>query len=333
MPLRLNSKKRPNYFTGQLLGQEDFQSEQNYHLELHRGHTRSLHTWGVVSGLGVTRADDATILVSPGSALDAKGRLIILDAAQSLVLQPVHPDGAVRVTVSYEEEFQDPDRSTDDTQGFTRVTEVCVLQQGVGGPDDEGTVVELAKVQFAGGKIASIDTSSRRQAGVTLAPGSVGTLALSPAAVTLDKLGAELRSGWVRLPFKPSSFVEPQKAALDFFIGVTKTYCDQHGAKGTMAIPIPMLADRLKTFVIAGERNETQISLELDRCGWDNTQNIHEKTTLLKTQIGKKSPFYESFAINKSIDRANHALALYVEAAGDASISLIAAEFEYATTK
>jgi hypothetical protein len=194
-------------------------------------------------------------------------------------------------------------------------------------------VIVLAKVQFSGEKIASIDTSMRHFASARIAPGSIGPTELAPGGVTLGKLAPELRSGWMRLPFKPSSFVEPQKAALDFFIGVTKTYCDHRGAKGTMAIPIPMLADRLKTFVIAGERNEAQINFELDRCGWDIAQNIHEKTALLQKQIPKKTPFYETYAINKTLDRANHSLALYLEATGDASISLIAAEFEYALSK
>jgi hypothetical protein len=333
MPTRLNSNKRPNYFTGQLLGEEDFQAEQTYHLAHHRGHNKSLHTPGVIRGLDIDRVDDATVLVRPGVALDSQGCLIFLDTAQHLPLHPGADGSSVFITLSYAEDFQDADRSTDNTQNFTRYTEWCVLQDVPDTVSDSQSGILLGKIQFAGGKITAIDSSVRTFAGARIAPGSIGHTELASGSVTLNKLSADLRSGWVRMAFKPSSFVEPQKEALDFFIGVTKTYCDHRGAKGTMGIPIPMLADRLKTFVIAGERNEADLTIELDRCGWDVASGLHEKTALLQQKIPKQTPFYQSFAINKTLDSASHSLAIYLEASGDASISLIAAEFEYALSK
>ncbi len=334
MPLRLRSNKRPNYFTGQLLGEEDFLAEQKYQLGLQRGHTQWLHTWGTVMGLEVAHADDSTIVVRPGAALDAKGRIVALETAQNLNLTPVSPDVALFITIGYDEDFDDSDRSTDNTENFTRFSELCILNETGEAPPDDGSVLVLAKVQFSAGKIKDIDTSLRRQAGARLAPDSVGTPQLASGAVTLAKLSAELRGGWVRLPFKPSTFVDPkqpnqpEEAARDFIIGVTKTYCGDRGAKGTMAIPIPVLADRVLNFVIAGDSNEAQLNIELDLCGWNPQQNTHEKITLLETQIGPKSPFNQPFAINKAFDRTRHALALYVAATGAASISLIAVQFD-----
>ena len=333
MPLRLRSNKRPNYFTGQLLGQEDFLAEQKYQLDLQRGHVRALHTWGVVMGLSIERVDDGTVLVRPGTAIDAQGRLIVLDTAQNLTLTPATPDAAQIITVRYDENFDDADRSTDNTENFTRFSELCILDQTAEEPPDDGAVLILAKVQFSGGKITKdgADNSVRHQASAMLAPGSVSTTHLGPGAVTLAKLSAELRGGWVRLPFKPSTFVDPQQsgpdAARDFTIGVTRTYCGDRGAKGTMSIPIPVLADRIVNFMIAGGSNEGSLSVELDLCGWDTTHNAHEKITLLETQIATKSPFYETFVINKAFDRTRHALALYVAASASASISVVAAEF------
>lgn len=333
MPLRLRSNKRPNYFTGQLLGQEDFLAEQKYQLDLQRGHAQGLHTWGVVMGLSVERADDSTVLVRPGTAIDAQGRLIVLDAAQNLTLTPATPDAALFVTVRYDENFDGADRSTDNTENFTRFSELCILDQTADEPPDDGSVLILAKVQFSGSKLTKdgTDNSVRHQAGARLAPGSVSALHLGPGAVTLAKLSAELRGGWVRLPFKPSTFVDPQQTgpdvARDFTIGVTQTYCGDHGAKGTMSIPIPVLADRIVNFMIAGTNNQGSLSIELDLCGWDTTHNVHEKITLLETQIAKKSPFCETFVINKGFDRTRHALALYVAASGSASLSVVAAEF------
>ena len=337
MTLRLGSQKRPNYFTGQLLGQEDFLAEQKYHLGLQRGHLQNLHTWGVVMGLEVASSDKVSVVVRPGTALDAQGRLIVIDGAQNLQPSPSTPDAAVFVTVRYDEGFDDLDRSTDNTENFTRFSELCVLDETATMPSDDGITVALAKVQFAGGRISSIDEGIRRLAGARLAPESVGSQQIATGAITLAKLSAELRGRWVRSSFKPSSFVDPVQAgqaaevARDFTIGVTKTYCGERGAKGTMSIPVPVLADRLVAFAIGGDSNEGQIDIELDLCGWNPVQNVHEKITVVKTQIPKSTPFYSSFAINKGFDRTRHALALYVAASGSASISVVAAQFDSAT--
>ncbi|HEX5283576.1 MAG TPA: hypothetical protein VFW30_05610 [Bryocella sp.] len=334
MPLRLRSNKRPNYFTGQLLGQEDFLAEQKYQLDLHRGHAHGLHTWGVVMGFSVDPVDDRTVIVQAGTAIDAQGRLVVLETAQNLTLNPAAPDAAQFIIVRYDEDFDDADRSTDKTENFTRFSELCILDETAEEPADDGSVLVLAKVQFTGGKIIKngVDKSVRHQAGARLAPGSVATQHLGLGAVTSAKLSAELRGGWVRLPFKPSTFVDPQQqsgpnAAHDFTIGVTQTYCGDRGAKGTMSIPIPVLADRIVNFMIAGASNQGSLSVEVDLCGWNTTDNAHEKITLLKVEIPAKSPFYETFVINKAFDRTRHALALYVEASGAANISLVATEF------
>lgn len=328
MALRVRSGSRPNYFTGQLLDQQDFQDEQAYHLGLLRGHGAALHTYGVISGLELLRVDDVTVAVTPGAAIDAQGCSLILSDAQTLPLHPANDDASSFITISYAEEFQQADQAADGAGNFSRHAELCVLTEAIETPAPNGATLLLGQVQFHGGRIASIDSSARVFAGARLADGSVGTNALAGASITLAKLRPELRSGWVRMPFKPSSFVEPTRAAQDFYIGVTKTYSDQRGAKGTMSIPVPMMADRLKSFVISGERNIAGIQLELDRSGWNVTQNTHEKTTLLNVKIDAATPFYQTFAINKTLDPATHAIALYVEAAGECSISLIAAEFE-----
>ncbi|QEE29657.1 hypothetical protein FTW19_17690 [Terriglobus albidus] len=329
MPLRVRSGSRPNYFTGQLLDQQDFQDEQAYHLALQKNHGATLHTPGILSGLELLRIDDVTVAITPGAAIDAKGNSLMLPAAQKLSLQPANGNATSFVTLAYAEEFQESDAAKDNAGSYTRHAELCVISEAIEAPRLDSPELLLGRVQFAGGRISAIDISARPLAGARLAPGSVGGNELAAASVTLAKLRPELRSGWVRMAFKPSSFVEPSKTAQDFYVGVTKTYCDQRGAKGTISIPVPMMADRLKTFVIAGERNAAGIQLELDRSGWDATRNSHEKTTLLSATVAPAAPFYQSFAINKQLDAGNHCIALYVEAIGDCSISLIAAEFEF----
>lgn len=71
---------RVRFFDGQYLQDQDFVDDQHYHIDRQRRHNRQLHVAGVADGLAVTRvADNPTrVLVAPGTAVDAEGRLIVL---------------------------------------------------------------------------------------------------------------------------------------------------------------------------------------------------------------------------------------------------------------
>jgi hypothetical protein len=56
--------ERPHFFTGQLLTADDLQAEQDYFRGKSRLHHRLLHGWGIVSGLGVSIDQGATLVVS-----------------------------------------------------------------------------------------------------------------------------------------------------------------------------------------------------------------------------------------------------------------------------
>ena len=79
-PLTLDPDKRVHYALGLVLGVDEFQQEQFYHMAGRRGHNRLLHGYGTVSGLAVTPpepgAADPEIQVSPGVAVDPCGREI-----------------------------------------------------------------------------------------------------------------------------------------------------------------------------------------------------------------------------------------------------------------
>ena len=70
--------QRVLYFTGQLLSEDDFKTEQYYFIEKHRLHNRHLHGWGVVNGLEVSVDKGNVVHVSPGLALDCAGNEILL---------------------------------------------------------------------------------------------------------------------------------------------------------------------------------------------------------------------------------------------------------------
>jgi hypothetical protein len=131
------------------------------------------------------------------------------------------------------------------------------------------------------------------------------------------------------LPFKPSFFEE--SGAKGFLIGVTKARCDAQGAKGTMSIAVPPGANKLKSFVLAGARNAKSLNIELWRCGWNTKGNKADAEQLLppdkKTILG--APFNTNIPINRPLDPETSAVALYVEAVGEAEINLVAAEFEW----
>ncbi len=72
--------RRVNYFSGQLLGEDDLRDEQDYFRERLRRLNRFLEGSGVVSGLNVSVAPGAgghgqAVVVEPGFALNPRGEL------------------------------------------------------------------------------------------------------------------------------------------------------------------------------------------------------------------------------------------------------------------
>ena len=99
--------KRLSYFFGQVLTAESFQLEQNYFREKFKRHNRTLHGFGIVSGLKVS-VHSGEIIVEPGVALDCEGNELVLanrlmrDAA-TIPSEPC----AVYVSIRYVEELTD----------------------------------------------------------------------------------------------------------------------------------------------------------------------------------------------------------------------------------
>jgi len=77
-------RQRPNFFSGRLLTADDLAQEQLYLLDKFKRHNRTLHGFGIVSGLKVTaRANQ--VHITPGVALDCEGNELIVSCAQSIV--------------------------------------------------------------------------------------------------------------------------------------------------------------------------------------------------------------------------------------------------------
>lgn len=105
--------QRVNYSFGLVLGVDEFVDEQVYFLEKEYLHNRSLHGYGTVSGLEVTREqneDDIEIRVAPGIGIDQYGRVFIVRNTQCASLlswldeQALDPgDQAIFVVARYAE--------------------------------------------------------------------------------------------------------------------------------------------------------------------------------------------------------------------------------------
>jgi hypothetical protein len=340
---KIRSSRRPHYFTGELLKEDDFRSEQAYHIEMRRRLTSVLHEWGIAGGLLVTREGDRKVSVSPGLAIDALGREIVLHATEVVEVSEYGPNAVVYLTLSYDEGFEAHDRyPSGNEEHFVSTTEYAVFGHHTGAPPkSEHHPVVLAAVHLdSKGIIKTVDLSVRKDASARLAPGAVRTEALADASVTERKLDAALCAllesrvhGWVRLPFKPSEFIEPGKLSEGrFTIGATETFCDGRGAKGTLGIPVPAGATRIKHFRVAGKKCDGSISLELFRCGWDAQKQEHERMSLLRTTV-TGTPFNKTFPVGHDLHVEDHTLALYLAASAETFISLVAAEFEWGLLK
>lgn len=107
------SFERNNYYYGKLLTSKDFQNEQGYLNDKRRLINRTLHGTGIVYGLDVVAADDSSIILQSGMALDAGGREIVVPKTQVVKLSTI--DGyadlktdCVYLGIEYAEEKTDP---------------------------------------------------------------------------------------------------------------------------------------------------------------------------------------------------------------------------------
>lgn len=95
---------RPHYFSGKLLTEQDLNQEQTYFIEKSKRHNRSLHGFGVVSGLKVTN-DGGKVKISAGMALDCEGNEIIIPCDQFLPA-PAFDLKIAFITLKYREQCE-----------------------------------------------------------------------------------------------------------------------------------------------------------------------------------------------------------------------------------
>ncbi len=144
--------QRVNYFEGQRLRVKDFEDEQTYHLDMRRRHNKNLHSWGIAEGLRVNREKDTNkVTISPGMALDAEGREIILEepwVVDNILTLTSAAGGDFILTLAYDDEQVSSANNGLCSAGLTRVAEKAglFLRAEIGEFIRDGKEVPLAKI-------------------------------------------------------------------------------------------------------------------------------------------------------------------------------------------
>lgn len=161
--------KRPRYFDGQFLSVKDFVDEQQYHIDRQRRISRFLHVSGIVDGLEVTAIENA-VLVTPGTAIDALGRQLLLpkppDTDTYRVERPAEP-GNYQLIIEYHEE--ETDLQEEGSESNTRFHEIPQLRFIPSSAEKPDTAIVLAVIQEGN---LSANSNVRQYSGLHLPNGS-----------------------------------------------------------------------------------------------------------------------------------------------------------------
>jgi hypothetical protein len=322
-------EQRPKYAHGQLLLEQDFLAEQDYHVNARRHHNLNLHDWGVVHGLTVSRSSDTSLTIHPGVAIDPSGYEIHLGQTQRISVAGFEPRERLQIGLGYEEVASTGEVGSTSPmrRNFHAVITVSRLSEG-------GVGLTLARVQLDHNSHIderTIDYSSTKYAKL-----------VAPGSITHTELHDNLRKGWLRVPFRPTPMVEgPEEGTEEglpaFLVGATEARSPNprggerdRGAAGTMAIPIPPNVTSVTRLRIAGLENQGEISLKLFVGGWDREKSEHVRKILLDEMIPTGRPFFKEYGItNTALDPEYHTLALWLKGTQKTAVSLVAIEFAH----
>lgn len=317
--------KKPAYSNGQLLLENDFIDEQQFHVHARYEHARNLHGFGVVHGLELSRAGTMAVSVSPGYAVDRRGREIELQSAQTLELNQLAPGTQAWVTIGFRGE---PVVASHDAP--RRIDCFAVLRVDTGIEEHD---VRLGSVQLdAKGQLtADPGTEERDVLRTRLAPGSVTSEALAP----------HLLRGWISMPFHPSDIpADDAHTCPPFRVGATQARThDEFGGKpntqgggGTMPIALPIGIRSIHRLRIAGAVNEATMRVVLVRGSFDTRKMQHTREELVSLSV-PSGPYTQTAQIpeeHRHIGQQPHrTLAIDIRATGRAAVSFVALDVSY----
>ena len=162
---------RTSTFYGQLLDRDYFDCEQRYFLEKISLLSRMVSGYGVICGLDVRLCHDGrAVIVTPGAALDRRGRVIVVGSASAPVDLPAEPEEP--------KEPKQTDYDQDDRQGrngkgrWAHIVicyhECAAKPEPVMAPSCEGEsacapgrIEERYKIEIRPGRAPHVDCESR----------------------------------------------------------------------------------------------------------------------------------------------------------------------------
>ena len=183
-----NDIKRLNYFTGQFLETQDFQDEQNYHIDMRWRLNRLLYSPGIVDGgFKVTKIGDKRIKVGAGFAIDGNGRELLIITPQEKDISGFAANASVYIALRYAyATLPEDNRTKENISGFIRITErpEIKLLSALPSGNDVGIDIPIAKLQLdgSGNTQSTIDTSVRQLANLMVRGGKVGIGTTGPEA-------------------------------------------------------------------------------------------------------------------------------------------------------
>lgn len=315
--------KKPAYYRGQLLNEEDFRDEQRYHANARYRHNLNLHGWGIVHGLDVRHAGGNEIVVSPGFAVDGRGHEIDLRQEEKFQLPSNEANAVLVVSLHYEEDDAASAGADDSERNIRKCFGVVTVAPGA----VEAAVI-LATIELDDKSHVSaqaIKPTNRRHMKTLLAPGSV----------TADSLDAHLKRGWLRMPFRPVPLPSDQEdAPPPFRVGPTEARAHREidekpntkGAGGTMAISLAPGVTRVLRLRVAGEINDARLSVELFVGGWDKGAHKHIAKSILKQEI-KSGPYDEIWHVKEGeLNLETSTLSIELRSEAYVRVSLVAIE-------
>lgn len=190
--------ERPAFFDGQMLNAADLGAAQEYHQQMRWLHNRSLHTWGIASGLQVGgKRGERKVSVQPGLALDSLGRELILSSAESLAIPAVPGPLSLYLTASYLEDAEIAPSALQSGlcygTGAVRRPEKVLLRfqdplEPPANPYRPGLDVLLAEIEVENCRLAAAPgLAGRRDARPGARPALAGGITPSPTAWTVLK--------------------------------------------------------------------------------------------------------------------------------------------------
>lgn len=159
--------ERGRYFDGQFLSAQDFVDEQRYHTDRLRRALDHLTVAGVARGLELAAAGPWRLRLQPGTAIDGRGRLLVVPALRDDIPVPQDlPGGAADVTLFYtevESRVQGGTSEEQGTRGATRLREVPALEfHAVGAPAQRPEGVRLGRIRVDEHGAVSLDPAGIR---------------------------------------------------------------------------------------------------------------------------------------------------------------------------